>query len=36
MQRHLGGYVLQRLHPEVRRTHPGFDGAKRMLDGLAP
>ena len=35
MQRRFGCYVLQRLHLEVRCTHPGFDHAKWMLDGSA-
>ena len=28
--------MLQCLHLEVRRTHPGFDRTERMLDRLAP
>ena len=34
-QRHLGSDVLQPLHQEMGRAHPGLDGAKGMLDRLA-
>ena len=35
MQGHLGANPFQRLHLEVGRSHPGFDGAEGMLDGFA-
>ena len=35
MQRHLGRHVFQRLHLEVRGSHPGLDRPERMLDRLA-
>src|ERR1700704_3534477 len=35
MQAHLGTHARQRLCQEVRRSHPRFEGAERMLDGLA-
>ena len=35
MQRHFGGHVRERFHLEVRRAHPGLDGAERMFSGLA-
>ncbi len=28
VQCHLGAHVLQPLHEEVRRAHPGLDGAE--------
>jgi hypothetical protein len=34
MQRHLGGDPWQRLHQEVGCSHPGLDGAERVLDRL--
>lgn len=36
VQRHLGGNPWQRLHQEVRSSHPGFDRAEGVLDRLAP
>ncbi len=36
MQRHLSGYVWQRLHQEVGCSHPGLDRSERMLDRLTP
>ena len=35
MQCHLSGNMLERLHLEVRRSHPRIYRAERMLDGLA-
>ena len=35
VQTHLGTHARDRLGEKVRRPHPGFDRAKRMLDGLA-
>jgi len=35
VQRHFGRHMPERFHLEVRRPHPRFDGAERMLDGLA-
>src|SRR5215470_6307276 len=34
MQRHLGGNLGQRLHQEVRGTHPHLDRTEGMLDRL--
>src|SRR5262249_44697362 len=34
MQRHLGGNLGQRLHQEVRGTHPHLHRTERMLDRL--
>jgi hypothetical protein len=36
VQRHLGAHLLQRLHQEVGRAHPGLDRAEGMLGRLAP
>ncbi len=36
VQRHFGADPFQRLHLEVRRAHPGLDGAERVLGRLAP
>ncbi len=36
MQCHFGADMLQRFHLEVGIAHPALDGAKGMLDGLAP
>jgi len=35
VQRHLGTYVLERFHLEVRRSHPRLYRAEWMLDRLA-
>jgi hypothetical protein len=35
VQTHLGTHARDRLGEKVRRSHPGFDRAKRMLGGLA-
>jgi hypothetical protein len=35
VQRHFGTYILERFHLEVRRAHPRFHCAERMLDRLA-
>jgi hypothetical protein len=35
VQRHLSRHFGQRLHQKVRRPHPHFQRAKRMLDRLA-
>src|SRR5262249_5703614 len=34
MQRHLGGDLRQRLHQEVRGSHPHLDRTEGMLDRL--
>jgi hypothetical protein len=33
---HLRSYSRQRLHQEVRRSHPGFERSERVLDREAP
>ncbi len=35
VQAHLGTYAGDRFGQEVRRSHPGFDRAERVLGGLA-
>src|ERR1700683_75442 len=35
VQTHLGTHARDCLGEKVRRSHPGFDRAKRMLGGLA-
>ena len=35
MQTHFGTDARQCLSEEMRRAHPRFEGAKRMLDGLS-
>ena len=35
MQAHLGTHARQRPGEEVRCSHPRFEGAERMLRGLA-
>ena len=36
VQGHFRADPFQGLHLEVRRSHPVFDGAERMLDGFTP
>src|SRR6516164_7346420 len=36
VEAHLRADPLQRAGQEVRRAHPGLDGAKRVLHGLPP
>lgn len=35
VQRHFGTDMLERLHLEVRRSHPGLYGPEGVLDSLA-
>ena len=35
MQAHLGTDTIKRSGEEMCRSHPGFDGPERMLNGLA-
>ena len=35
MQTHFRTHMFERLHLEVSRPQPGFDGAEGMLDGAA-
>ncbi len=36
VQGHFGADPFERLHLEVRRSHPRLDGSKRMLNGFTP